>query len=66
MKFHYGQDYFNVDDIDLLSFSLGKGDTKYLKSDNREVFDFVGFVLNEDNLLSVFPKHFYTDLELKG
>lgn len=65
MKFHYGQDYFNVDDIDLLSFSLGKGDTKYLKSDNREVFDFVGFVLNEDNLLSVFPKHFYTDLELK-
>ena len=31
MKFHYGQDYFNVDDIDLLSFSLGKGDTKYLK-----------------------------------
>lgn len=65
MKFHYGQDYYSVDDIDLSPFRLEKGDTKYLKSDNKEVFDFVGFVLNEDNLLCVFPKHFYTDLELK-
>ncbi len=65
MKFHYGQDYYNVDGIDLSPFGLEKGDTKYLKSDNKEVFDFVGFVLDEDNLLSVFPKHFYSDLELK-
>lgn len=65
MKFHYGQDYYNVDGIDLSPFDLEKGDTKYLKSDNKEVFDFVGFVLNEGNLLSIFPKHFYSDLELK-
>ena len=65
MKFHYGQDYYNVDGIDLSPFGLEKGDTKYLKSDNKEVFDFVGFVLDEGNLLSVFPKHFYSDLELK-
>jgi hypothetical protein len=65
MKFQYGQDYYNVDGIDLLPFNLEKGDTIYLKSAKKEVFDFVGFVLDEDNLLSVFPKHFYSDLELE-
>lgn len=65
MKFHYGQDYYNVNGIDVSPFDLEKGDTKYLKSDDKEVFDFVGFVLDEGNLLSVFPKHFYSNLELK-
>jgi len=65
MKFTYGQDYFNVDGIDLSPYYLEKGDKKYIKSDNKEVFDFVGFILDEGNLLSVFPKHFYSDLELK-
>ena len=31
MKFHYGQDYYNVDGIDVSPFGLEKGDTKYLK-----------------------------------
>ena len=65
MKFYYGQDYCNVNGIDLSPFGLEKGDIKYLKSLNKEVFDFVGFVLDESNILSVFPKHFYSDLELE-
>ncbi len=65
MNFQYGQDSNSVNGIDLSPFNLQKGDTKYLKSDNRDVFDFVGFVLDEANVLSVFPKHFYSDLELK-
>ncbi|HDI3439572.1 TPA: LlaJI family restriction endonuclease [Listeria monocytogenes] len=65
MKFTYGQDYSNVDGIDLSPYNLEKGDKKYIKSDNKEVFDFVGFILDEGNLLSVFPKHYYSDLELK-
>jgi len=66
MKFHYGQDYYNIDGINLSHFGLEKGDIKYLKSENKEVLDFVGFVLDEGNLLSVFPKHFYSDLKLKN
>ncbi|SFS08724.1 hypothetical protein [Anaeromicropila populeti] len=65
MNFQYGQDYNSVDGIDVSPFSLQKGDIKYLKSDNKDVFDFVGFVLGEGNVLSVFPKHFYSDAELK-
>ena len=37
MKFHYGQDYYNVDGIDLSPFSLEKGDTKYIKSKDLDL-----------------------------
>lgn len=65
MNFHYGQDYNSIDGISLSPFSLQKGDTKYLKYDNVDVFDFVGFTLGEGNVLSVFPKHYYSVTELK-
>lgn len=64
MKFYYGQDYYSVNNINLSLFNFKKGDIKFVKSDNKDVFDFVGFILDEDNLLSVFPKHFYSHLEL--
>lgn len=65
MEYFYGQDNHNVDDINLSYFNLDKGDLKYSKSNKKEQFDFVGFVLDESSLLTVFPKNFYNANDLK-
>lgn len=64
MDYQYGQDYSMIEKIDTSPFKLQKGDVKYLKSKGTDVFDFVGFVLGESHILSVFPKHFYNETEL--
>lgn len=65
MEYFYGQDNHSVDDINLSYFNLDKGDVKYSKSNKKEQFDFVGFVLDESSLLTVFPKNFYNTNDLK-
>lgn len=65
MEYFYGQDNHNVDDINLSCFNLDKGDLKYSKSNKKEQFDFVGFVLDESSVLTVFPKNFYNTNDLK-
>lgn len=51
-------DYGNV--------TLGKNDIRYslVKKDN--VFNFVGFIFENDTLLSVFPKHFFDNEDKKN
>src|SRR5699024_7924951 len=50
--------------LDLSLFNIKQGDTKYIKSEGKEVFDFVGFILNDKETLAVFPKYFYSEHNL--
>jgi len=61
---HIGQDNFNTVNLDLSLFNIKQGDTKYIKSEGKEVFDFVGFILNDKETLAVFPKYFYSEHNL--
>ena len=64
MKFYYGQDGDKVATDVLEIFQFTKGDIRYLKRENITVYDFVGFVINNDSMLVVFPKHFYQPQEI--
>jgi len=59
-----GQDNFDTANLDLSSFIFKKGDIKYIKSEKKDVFDFVGFILKDNKILSVFPKYFYRESDL--
>ena len=42
---------------------LDKNDTRYSLVKDSDVFNFVGFIFENDKLLSVFPKHFFDNGE---
>ena len=42
-------------------FNLSDGDKRYSKKLKDEVLDFVGFVIQKEKILAVFPKHFFPD-----
>lgn len=44
-------------------FDLTNDDKRYIKSSKIYVLDFVGFIYKEDNLLAVFPKHFFDEVD---
>lgn len=56
----YGQDGEIIKDEIIKNFTLSRGDTRYKKEDRIELFDFVGFILNEKKMLAVFPKHYFS------
>lgn len=66
MNMQIGQDNFDTANLDLSLFTFKKGDIKYVKSEKKDVFDFVGFILNDKEILSVFPKNFYSETDLKS
>ena len=58
---YYGQDSSGVGKSIATIFPLRLGDTRFIKSENKSVFDFVGFVIKEDAILTVFPKHYFAE-----
>lgn len=60
----YGQDGESVNQLQRDCITIEKGDTKYIKDERREVYDFVGFILNDKNILSIFPKHYFLESEI--
>lgn len=61
MLHYYGQDSNDVEKSIATLFPLRLGDTRFIKSENKSVFDFVGFVIKEDAILTVFPKHYLSE-----
>ncbi|MCI8862952.1 MAG: hypothetical protein HFI20_10795 [Lachnospiraceae bacterium] len=61
MHHYYGQDSSDVEKSIEAIFPLRLGDTRFIKSGNKSVFDFVGFVIKEDAVLTVFPKHYVSE-----
>lgn len=58
MNYYYGQDNSYVEKNIETLFPLNLGDIKYVKSENKYYYDFVGFVIENDSILTVFPKHY--------
>lgn len=42
-------------------FKLSDGDKRYIKEQENYVFDFVGFLIENDKILAVFPKNFFNE-----
>ena len=61
MLHYYGQDSSDVEKSIATIFSFRPGDIRFIKSENKSVFDFVGFVIKEDAVLTVFPKHYLSE-----
>lgn len=59
--YYYGQDGEKVDDTIKTLFNLDEKELRWSTEMNSSVYDFVGFVFRENNILVVFPKH-YADL----
>ena len=55
-----GQDGGFVED-EALNFPFNPGDIKYSKKYKKNIYDFVGFIINDKNMLAVFPKHYNDD-----
>ncbi len=64
MRNYYGQDNDSVNKTIETKFQLKPGDTRFIKNENRNVFDFVGFAIKGDAMLTVFPKHYYSEKEI--
>lgn len=46
---------------EIKKFSLLDGDKRYSKKLKNYILDFVGFVIEKEKILAVFPKHFFND-----
>lgn len=62
--YYYGQDGEKVNaDVKRL-FGLDEKELRWSTDLNSSVYDFVGFVFKEDNILVVFPKHYCSEADL--
>src|SRR5699024_10455918 len=61
---HIELDNLNIVNLYLYLFIIKQVYTNYIKSEVKEVFDFVGFILNDKETLAVFPKYFYSEHNL--
>ncbi len=59
-----GQDGDVVNE-EVKKFNLSDKDRKYSKELKNYILDFVGFVIEKEKILAVFPKHFFDDHNLK-
>ena len=64
--YKYGQDGEIVSEEIIQLFNLSERDVIYDKRRNVYKFDFVGFVFKGENILSVFPKHYYSSEEINA
>lgn len=58
LQISFGQDGDIIKKEIAKQFPLLPSDMKYSKSKKENIFDFVGFVINKEKILVVFPKHF--------
>lgn len=56
----FGQDGDEING-EIKKFSLSDGDKRYSKKLKNYILDFVGFVIEKEKILAVFPKHFFDD-----
>ncbi len=56
--YYYGQDGEKVDATIKMLFDLDEKELRWSTALNASVYDFVGFVFRENNILIVFPKHY--------
>lgn len=56
--YYYGQDGEKVDATIKTLFNLDEKELRWSTAMNASVYDFVGFVFKENNILVVFPKHY--------
>ena len=56
----FGQDGDEIND-EIKKFNLSDGDKRYSKKIKKFNLDFVGFVIEKEKILAVFPKHFFND-----
>lgn len=61
----FGQDGDVVNKEIAKKFPLLPSDTRYVKIKKENIFDFVGFIINKDKILVVFPKHFFDSEDIK-
>lgn len=59
-----GQDSEFIDE-EISKFKLSESDKRYSKNDKKYKLDFVGFCIENNKLLAVFPKHFYDNVNKK-
>ncbi|MBR0427797.1 MAG: LlaJI family restriction endonuclease [Clostridia bacterium] len=57
MTFIYGKDGGEIH----YDIELKNSDKRYDKKNEKEVYDFVGFIIQKDKILTVFPKYFFND-----
>lgn len=55
-----GQDGDEIEG-EIKKFKLSDGDKRYSKKLKKYILDFVGFVIEKEKILAVFPKHFFDD-----
>lgn len=55
-----GQDGDEINEK-IKKFNLSDGDKRYSKKLKNFILDFVGFVIEKEKILAVFPKHFFND-----
>lgn len=56
----FGQDGDEING-EIKKFNLSDGDKRYSKEFKNYILDFVGFVIEKEKILAVFPKHFFND-----
>jgi len=62
--YYYGQDGEIVDSEIKRIFELDEKDLRWSEAVNASVYDVVGFVFRENNILVIFPKHYYSLAEI--
>lgn len=60
LNIDFGQDG-DIIRNELSTYNLLPSDMKYSKLKRKFVFDFVGFIIKDNNMLAVFPKHFFDE-----
>ena len=60
LQFIVGQDGSKIGQ-EAKKFSLLPNEKKYSKKIKNDIFDFVGFVIDKEKVLTVFPKHFFKE-----
>ena len=56
----FGQDGDEINEK-IKKFNLSDGDKRYSKELKNYILDFVGFIIEKEKILAVFPKHFFND-----
>lgn len=59
MRLLIGQDGEQISAEVLKSNLLETKDTRYIKQEDKVVYDFVGFIIGKEEMIAVFPKHYF-------
>lgn len=62
--YYYGQDGEKVDVSIKKMFDLDEKELRWSTDLHTSVYDFVGFVFKDNNILVIFPKHYYSEADI--